>query len=191
VNARFKVAFPCGVATVTFRADCVAPLVIVQLALTDVAVELMPPQVMPPPDIVTPVAPDRLVPVSVTGTVVPWVPVVGLIAVSVAPCTVKVTALVVPSGVVTVTFLFVSPAVVVIVNVAVTVVSLTTATLLTLTPVPETVTPLAPVSPAPVRVTLTAEPRNPDEGAIDDSVAPVTVNVTLLLVPPSAVTVTL
>jgi len=72
VNADDKLAFPIGVATVTFLVP-VAPFEITQLAVTVVAVGVpVTVQVTPPPPpIVTPVAPVRLVPVRVTGTVVP------------------------------------------------------------------------------------------------------------------------
>jgi hypothetical protein len=71
----------------------------------------------------------------------------GLIALMDGPNTVNVTALVVPSGVTTVTFLAPVAAVVPeeIVKVAVTVVSLRTARLLTVTPVPDTLMADAPV----------------------------------------------
>jgi hypothetical protein len=86
VNAPVKVlVVPIGVVTVTFLALWVAPAVIAQLALTVVAVDVIPVQVMPPPEMVTAVAPVRLVPIRDTGTVVPRVPVGGLIEASVAP----------------------------------------------------------------------------------------------------------
>jgi hypothetical protein len=70
------------VVTLTLRALRAAPALMEQLALTVVAVDVIPVQVMPPPEIVTAVAPVRLVPVKVTGTVVPWVPAEGLIEIS-------------------------------------------------------------------------------------------------------------
>ena len=86
MNAPVKVlVVPIGVVTVTFLALRVAPAVIAQLALTVVAVDVIPVQVTPPPKMVTAVAPVRLVPVRDTGTVVPWVPVGGLIEASVGP----------------------------------------------------------------------------------------------------------
>jgi hypothetical protein len=64
----------------------VAPLVMTKFALTVVELTAETPvAVTPVPEIVTAVAPDRLVPVRVTGTVVPCVPLVGLIAVRVGP----------------------------------------------------------------------------------------------------------
>lgn len=166
--------FPIGVVTVTDFALRVAFAAMMQLACTVVAVGTGPVivQVTPPfpPVMVTAVAPVRRVPVRVTGTVVLRVPDVGVIEVSVGPITVNVTALLVPPGVVTVTFLAVVAAEAVIVNVAVICVALTTVTLLTVKPVPDTVTAVAPVKLVPVRVTATAEPRTPVLGAIDVSV---------------------
>lgn len=133
-------------------------------------------------------------PVKLTGTVVPRVPVVGLIPVRIGPSTVNVTALLVPPIVVMVTFLAVVAAVAVIEKVAVTDVSLTTVRLVTPTPPPGTVIAVAPVSPVPVRVTvMAAPPRTPELGAIEVSVGTgggITVNVTALLVPLGVVTVT-
>jgi hypothetical protein len=104
---------------------------------------------------------------------------------------VNVRVLLVPSDVVvTLTFLAVSEAVVVIINVAVTVVSLTTVRLLYVTPEPDTVILVAPVRPLPVRVTGTLVPRVPELGAIVESTGPDTVNVWVLLVPPGVVTLT-
>src|SRR3954471_19422370 len=123
---------------------------------------------MPAPETVIPVAPVRLVPVRVTGTVVPRIPDVGAIETKVGPSTLNVTALVVPFGVVTVTFRAVRPAVSEIVNVAVIVVSFTTVRLPTVMPAPDTATAVAPVRPAPVSVTGTAWPRKPEFGLIDD-----------------------
>src|SRR6516225_1273954 len=106
--------------------------------------------------------------------------------------TVKVTGVVVPLGVVTVTFLAVRAAPGVIVNVALTCVSLTTVTPLTVMPPPVTLTAVAPVRLMPVSTTGWAVPRAPVLGAIENSPAggTVTVKVTALLVPPSPVTVT-
>ena len=67
--------------------------------------------------------------------------------------TVKVTGVVVPAGVVTVTFLAVRAAVAVIVNVALTCVSLTTVKPLTVMPPPVTFTAVAPVRLMPVNTT--------------------------------------
>lgn len=106
--------------------------------------------------------------------------------------TVNVTGVVVPVGVVTVTFLAVSAAVGEIVNVALTCVSLTTVMPLTVMPPPVTLTDVAPVRLIPVSTTACAVPRAPVVGAIENSPAggTVTVKVTALLFPPGAVTVT-
>ena len=79
----------------------------------------MPLTVTPAPDTFTAVVPVRLVPVIVTGTLVPRRPEVGEIEASVGPCTVNVTVLLVAPFVVLLTFLAVSPAPGVIVKVAV------------------------------------------------------------------------
>jgi len=71
------------------------------------------------------------------------------------------------------------------------VVLFTTVRPLTVTPVPDTVTAVAPVRLVPVRVTGTLAPCVPIEGAIVVSVGPWTVNVTVLVVPPVVVTLTL
>ena len=68
--------------------------------------------------------------------------------------------------------------------------SLTTVTPVTVMPAPETFTALAPVKPAPVRVTGTLLPRTPEAGAIEASVGARTLNVTPLLFVPPVVTVT-
>ena len=89
------------------------------MALIVVAVDPVTEQVMPPPFIVTAVAPLRLLPFKVTGTVVLCNPVVGEIEVNVAPCTVKGKVPVFPPGTTTVTLWLPSPAVVVMLKVAV------------------------------------------------------------------------
>jgi hypothetical protein len=118
----------------------------------------------------TAVAPVRLVPIRVTGTVVLCVPVVGLIDVSVAPCTVNVTALLVPPGVVTVTLLAVSAAVLVTTQFAVTVVVVGVPVMVQVTPAPDAVTAVAPLRLVPVRVTGTVVPRTPEVGLMEVSV---------------------
>ena len=193
MNAAARVlVVPIGVVAVTFLAVRAAPFVIAQFALIDVAVVPVTVQVTPLPEIVTPVAPVRLFPVSVTGTVVLCRPVAGLIEVNVAPWTVNV-VVADPPGVVTVTVLAESAAPVVIVNVAVIVESLTTVTPLTVTPAPETVTAVAPVRFVPVIVTGTAAPRAPVFGAIDANTGAggaVTANNTLPVVPPGVTMLT-
>jgi len=135
-------------------------------------------RVTPPPETVTVVAPEmKFVPVKVTPNDVPRTPFGGAIEVNVGTggtVTVKVTALLVPPGAVTVTFLAVAPAPTPIVRVAVTSLSLTTVTALEVTPPPDTLTAVVPVSPLPDRVTGTAVPRDPETGTIDVSTGPVT-----------------
>jgi hypothetical protein len=136
------------------------------------------------------VAPVRLVPVRVTGTVVPCVPEVGEIEVRVGAgraITVNVRALVGPPGIVTVTFLALTVAVAEMLRVAVTVVVFTATKLLTVTPVPDTVTAVAPVRLTPVMVTGTTVFSTPLLGVIEVSDGPTTVNPTVLLVPPGVV----
>ena len=94
---------PIGVVTLTVLVVRKAPFVMAQFAWTVVEVAVTPVHVTPLPDTVTAVAPLRLVPVRVTGTVVLCRPEAGLMDVSVAPCTVKVRTGVVPPGVDTVT----------------------------------------------------------------------------------------
>ena len=103
----------------------------------------------------------------------PWAPELGAIEVRVGAeagaTTVNVTVLLVPPGVVTLTVLFPSKAVAVVVKVAVTEVPLTTTMLLTVSSVPDTLTAVAPVRFVPVRVTGTAVPWAPELGAIEVS----------------------
>ena len=103
----------------------------------------------------------KFVPVSRTLTDVPRTSEAGAIEVSVGAggaTTVNVPALLVPAGVVTVTFLAPNVAVAAMVKVAVTVVAFTAAKLLTLIPPPLTFTAVAPVRKVPVIVTLTPVP---------------------------------
>jgi hypothetical protein len=185
---------PIGVTTATFLPLRVAFAAIAKVAVTVVSLTAVTPlTVTPVPDTVTDVAPVRPTPVSVTGTLFPRRPVVGLIDARVGPVTVKVTVLLVPPGAVMLTFLAVSAAPVVITKFAVTVVSFTTFKLLTLTPAPDTAIAVAPVRFVPMRVTGTVIPRWPELGAIDAKVGTggvTTVNVTVLVVPPGAVTLT-
>ena len=154
-------------------------------------------RVTPPPSPVSAVAPVKLAPVIVTGTanvlVAGCVAEFGLIEISVAPCTVKGTLLLVPPAVVIVTVLAVSAAPVEMVKVAVTVCGSRTVRPLTVIPPPETFNALAPVRFVPVKVTTTTVPRTPAGGAIEVNVGArgiTTVKPTGLLVPPGAVTVT-
>lgn len=66
------------------------PAVRVHVALTVVDVDALTVQELPAPDMVTPVAPARFVPVSVSRTPVPWVAGLGLTEVRVGPSTVNV-----------------------------------------------------------------------------------------------------
>lgn len=183
---------PLGVEAVTLLAERVAPFVIAQFALMVVAVVPVTVQVTPAPDIVTAVAPLRLVPVSVTGTVVLCEPVVGLIDARVAPCTVNAPVrLGVPAGVVTVTFLDVSPAVTAIAQLALTVVAVGVPVTVQVTPAPDIVTAVAPLRSVPVRVTGTVVPRTPVLGATEVNVGPVTANAAVrVAVPKGVVTLT-
>jgi len=121
---------PLGVLTVTFLgavSDALAGMVSVAVTVVEFhchkVVTVVAPPTPAPPETFTAVAPLRLVPVRVTETLVPWVPVIGEIEVNVGPWTANITALVVPNGVLTVTFLVVvSEAVTGMVKVAVTVV---------------------------------------------------------------------
>ena len=110
----------------------------------------------------------KLVPVSVTGILVLRKPMFGAIAVSVGgggATIVNGTGPLVPPGVVTATFLAPSTAFPAMVRSAVTVVFVATM-LLAVTPDPETLIPVAPVSPAPVNVTGTMVPAQPVAGLI-------------------------
>ena len=164
VNAPGAVAFPLGVATVTFLAVSPALAVIVKVAVTVVeftTTKLL--TLMPLPDTLTAIAPVRLLPVRVTLTALPRAPVLGATEASVgvpppAAVTVNVTVLVSPAGVVTVTVLAVAAAPVVIVKLAVTVVAVGVPVMTAVTPVPDTVTAVAPVKLVPVRVTAKAAP---------------------------------
>jgi hypothetical protein len=148
----------------------------------------------PPPDTAT-VAPARkFVPVRVTCSDVgvmaldPRGPVFGEIAVRVGAAgavTVKVTALLVPPPVVTVTFLPDRVALVAMVKVAVIDVALTTVTPLTVTPVPDTATVAPATKLVPVSVTGTAAPRLPDVGLIEVSVGAAGAGTTYSIAPTS------
>jgi len=74
---------PAGVVTLTVLAERVAVFEIVKVVVTVVEVTVKAPTVIPVPDTFTAVAPVRFVPVKVTGTMVPRVPDVGAIEVSV------------------------------------------------------------------------------------------------------------
>jgi hypothetical protein len=185
---------PPGAVTLTVLAVSPALAVIVKVAVTVVSFTTeIPLTVTPDPDTVTAVAPVRPLPVKVTGTLVPRTPVFGEIELSEGPHNVNVCVVLVPPGVVTLTFLVPSDVVAEIVKVAVSIVEFTTVTALTVTPLPAlTVVPVA-VKLVPVSVTGTAVARRPVLGATEPSVGcggETTVNVTVLLVPPGAVTLT-
>src|SRR5256886_2976208 len=74
---------PAGVVTLTVLAERVAVFEIVKVVVTVVEVTVKAPTVIPVPDTFTAVAPVRFVPVKVTETMVPRVPDVGAIEVSV------------------------------------------------------------------------------------------------------------
>jgi len=61
---------------------------------------------------------------------------------------------------------------------------------LAVTPAPDTFTAVVPVRLVPVIVTGTAVPSMPEDGEIEASVGPCTVNVTVLLVAPVVVVLT-
>ena len=151
---------PPAVVMLTVLAVSAAVAEMVKVASAVVGVRTVKPlNVTPVPEIVTPVAPVRFVPVKVTSTTVPRTPVGGAIEVNVGAggtTTVKVTALLVPPGAVTVTFLAVPAAPPVMVKVALTWLSLTTVRPLTVTPPPGTVIAVVPVRPLPKRLTGTA-----------------------------------
>jgi len=150
--------------------------------------------VTPVPLTVTPVAPVKFVPVIVTGTTVPRTPDFGATEVTVgagSAMMVNATALLVPPGAVTVTFLTEPAVPAEMVNVALTWVSFTTVSPLTVTPPPpppDTLIAVVPVSPLPKRLIGTVVPRVAWVGEIAVSTGPVTVKVTLPVVPPGVVT---
>jgi hypothetical protein len=174
VNAPFNVLLlPLAlVPTVTLRVPGVALVAITQLAVTEVLPGVTPEHVTPPPPlIVTVLAPLRLLPLMVTDTVVPRLPLVGLIEVIAGAVTVNapVSVLLLPlAAVVTVTSRAVAGAVVEITQLAVTCVPPAfEAALEHVTPVLDIVTPLAPLRLLPLMVTGTVVPRSPLTGLID------------------------
>src|SRR2546422_92194 len=95
-----------GVVTVTLLALSVAVDVIVKVAVIVVGLTTVTPlTVTPVPGTVTALTSLRFVPVRVTETLVPRTPVLGAIEVRLGPPTVNVTGLLIPPGVVTLTFL--------------------------------------------------------------------------------------
>jgi hypothetical protein len=178
--------------TATFLSVSPAVVEIVKVAAIVLALMTVSPlTATPAPDTATvvPVA-VKFVPVSVTGTVVPRTPELGETDVSVGAGGATTVNVVVPIGVVTLTFLVVRPAVVVIVNVPVTVESFTTVRPLELTPLPDTLIAVAPVRPLPVNVTGKLAVCSPVAGEIEVKVGPSTVNVSVLLAPPAVLAMT-
>jgi hypothetical protein len=176
---------PFDVVTETVRAPvaAVAPIVravVIVVELTTVTGPTV--TSVPLTDTVAPAT--KFVPVSVTGTAVPRVPDDGLIDASVgvggAPdpaLTVKLTAPLVPFGVVTDTVRAPTAAVAPIVRVVAIVVGLTTVTGPTPISVPLTDTVAPDAKLVPVSVTGTAAPCTPDDGLMDVSVGvPATTN---------------
>jgi hypothetical protein len=174
---------PPGVVTLTLWAPSAAPPPIVKVAFICVGLMTVTPLTAtpppPPPETATVVAPVmKLVPVNVTDSAVARTPVGGAIEVNVGAggtVTVKVTALLVPPGAVTVTFLAVAPANALITKFAVTWLSFTTVMVLTVMPPPDTLIAVVPVRPLPKRLTATVVPRLPETGEIEVSTGPVTV----------------
>ena len=185
-----------AVATAIFLAPVVAVLAMFRVAVAEVELTTWKVPVAtltPAPSPVSPVAPARLLPVRVTGTLMlplaGCVAVFGLIEVNVGPTTANVTALLVPPGVLTVMLWGPSAVVDPRLSVACTVVSFTAAKFVTLIlGEPGAFTLVAPVRPVPVRVTLTLVPRKPCVGAIEVSVGPSTVNAIVPVVPIGVVT---
>jgi hypothetical protein len=159
VKALLRVAMPLTLVTETFLAPVPAVAVIVNVAVMVLAFTTLTLLTLTPrPDTVTTGVLDPMpVPVMVTFTAVPRTPEFGETPVTAGAAMVNVTALLVPPGVVTVTFLVPFAARRPIWKVAVTVVELTTVTPLTVTPKapprPLTLTDEAPVRFVPVRVT--------------------------------------
>lgn len=191
MNAPVRVTFPIGVTAVTLLVPVVLAFpAIEQDALIDVAVDPFTEQLTPVPDIFTPVAPARLVPVRVTARfVAPRFPEVGEIEVRVGPCTVNALFRVAfPIPVATVTFLVEAVAPVVMTQDAVTVVAVGVPVIEHVTPPPLMVTPVAVARFVPVIVTATVVPRTPVVGVMPVTVGPFTVNVSVFEIPPGVVT---
>lgn len=168
---------PVVMVTVLVVVAAVAETVKVAVAVSGL-MTVRPLTVTPAPLTATLVAPVRLVPVSVTPNDVPRTPVEGATEANVGAgraMTVKGTALLVPPGAVTVTFLAEPAAVELIVKVALTCASVTTVMPVTVTPPPDTVTATVPVNPLPKRLTGTDVPRTPWLGETTSSTGPVTV----------------
>jgi hypothetical protein len=169
-------AVPFGVTTLTFWTPRIAVGASDKVALTVVAFTTENDvTVTPVPVTVTAVAPVRLVPVRTTGTllvVVAKVAEAGAMEVNVGTNTVKVTVLVLPSGVATVSVLAPPVAVAVMVQLAVMLVAVETPVMAQVTPVPDTVIPVARARSVPVRVIGTVVPRAPEVGLTAVSAGP-------------------
>ena len=188
---------PSGVVTVTFLAVRPVDAVTVKIAVTVVSFTTVKELAVTPapPETLIDVAPARPVPLIVTGTLVPFAPVAGVIPVNTGTVNVYVTVPLVPPGVVTLMVLAPRAAVDVLVRVALMVVEFTTVTPLTVMPVVPVTFTVVPVvvKLVPVRTTATLSPRRPDAGEINVRVGTsglTTVKVTALLVPLGVVTVT-
>jgi hypothetical protein len=172
VNGRVLLA-PAEVTTSMFTLPIAALVVLVKVAVIEVALTKATLVMVKPgtAGVATTVDPAiKFVPVRVTFTDVPRSSELGVMDVSVGPAaatTVNVTALVVPFGVLTVTFRTLNEAVAEMVKVAVTSVALTAAKLLTVIPPPVTFTAVAPVRLWPTRVTFTTVPGDPEFGVIE------------------------
>jgi hypothetical protein len=183
---------PSPFVTETAFAPVAALEEITKAAVTDVAVELVPVTVIPLETFT--VDPVRFVPVKVIWTVLPCAPADGLMLanVGVRALTVKLTGLLVPPVVVTVTFAMLGVAFGAIVNVAVIRVPLALETLETVIPALSTPTLTGEAKFLPVSVTDTLAPCVPLVGLmlLRTGAGGVTVKTTAEEVPPAVVTVT-
>jgi hypothetical protein len=190
------IVVPPAVITITPCAPSGAPAAIWNVAVMVLPlVTVVPTTVIPVPGVTRIVlAPTtKLVPVSVTLTLVPWIPLVGLSEVSVGNggLTVNGTVVVVMPLVVTETFWLLSGAFAAITNVAVIVVVLVAFTFVAVMPVPLKLIVAGLKKFVPVSVTGTLALSSPLVGLMEASVGGgATVNVWLPEVPPKAVTVT-
>ena len=186
---------PPAVVTVMFAVPITAAAPMVNVAVIWAELTTVTLLAVTPGLLTATVAPaTKLVPVRVTGTLVPCTPLAGLTDVSMGAggFTVKPTALLVPPLVVTVTFAAPVAAAAPMVSVAVIWVELTTVTLLAVTPGLLTATVAPATKFVPARVTGTLVPWAPLAGFTDVNAGAggFTVNTTGPLVPPLVVTVT-
>ena len=184
VNVTGGPLVPFGLVTVTALPFAVAPPAIVNVVViwVPVAFTVKAPTVIPFPATFTAVVPVRFAPARVTLTVVPRLPVVGLIELNVGNGRENVTALLFAPFAVTVMLLVFIAALLAIVNVVVIwVPAAFTVKAPCVTPPPAIFIAVVPVRLVPVRVTLIVVPRRPEVGEIDVSVGgpmPVPVSVT-------------